>query len=91
MDVIYVFLLYLLANYWWFLPSGPLVVEPLVDYLFSSYEKWVEQYIASPKRKRIRWGLALSGIVVASFNTFAIYAGLTAWFTRPSTAIWDTT
>jgi hypothetical protein len=70
MGVFGVFLWSLLSNFWWFLTSGPLVVEPMLDYLIDGYEDWANQYISRQKRRQLAYGLSLLGIVVASFLAF---------------------
>ena len=70
MGVFFVFLSYLWSNLWWFLTSGPLVVEPMLDYLIDGYEEWANQLISRQKRRQIAYGLSLLGIVLASFLAF---------------------
>ena len=65
-----IFLLHLWSNFWWFLTSGPLVIEPMLEYLFPTYEKWVSQFISRQQRWRIAYGLSVFGIIAASFFAF---------------------
>jgi hypothetical protein len=68
--IFFIFLWHLWANYWWLLTSGPLVIEPMIEYLFPAYEDWVSQYISHRQRRRIAYGLSVFGIVAASFFAF---------------------
>jgi hypothetical protein len=70
MGVFFIFLSYLWSNLWWFLTSGPLVVEPMLDYLIEGYEDWASRFISRQKRRQIAYGLSLLGIVFASFLAF---------------------
>jgi hypothetical protein len=70
MAIFFIFLAYLWSNLWWFLTSGPLVVEPMLDYLIDGYEEWANQFISRQKRRQIAYGLSLFGIVLASFLAF---------------------
>jgi hypothetical protein len=70
MGVFVLFLWHLWSNFWWFLTSGPLVIEPMLDYLFPHYEAWINQYISRAKRRQIAYGLSVLGIITASFLAF---------------------
>jgi hypothetical protein len=70
LSVFFVFLWHLWSNFWWFLTSGPLVIEPMLEYLFPRYEDWVNQYVSRRKRRQIAYSLSLLGIVAASFFAF---------------------
>jgi hypothetical protein len=70
MRAFFTFVSYLWPHLWWFLTSGPLVVEPMAEQLFDDYEKWINQYISRQKRRQITYGLSLLGILVASFFAF---------------------
>jgi hypothetical protein len=70
MRVFFVFLVYLWPNLWWFLTSGPLVIEPMLDYFIDGYEEWANQFISRHKRRQIAYGFSLFGIVFASFLAF---------------------
>jgi hypothetical protein len=79
MGIVFLFLWYLWSNLWWFLTSGPLVIEPMLAYLFPRYEDWVNQFISHDKRRQVAYGLSIFGFVTASFFAFKdIYLKLEA-------------
>jgi hypothetical protein len=79
MGIFFIFLWHLWSHYWWFLTSGPLVIEPMLEYLFPRYEAWVNQFISRRKRRQIAYGLSIFGFVAASFFAFSdIYLKLEA-------------
>ncbi len=69
--VFFAFLWHLWSNLWWFFTSGPLVIEPMLDYFIDGYEGWVSQFISRQRRRRLYYGLSVVGIFIASFLAFS--------------------
>jgi hypothetical protein len=53
--------------WWWFLTSGPYVVDPLLESMFESYHWWKVGHFSIKTWQRAKGVLALTGIFFAGF------------------------
>lgn len=70
-SLFFIFLWHLWPNLWWFISSGPLVIEPMLDYFWEGYDEWANHYVSRQRRRRFSFGLSILGIFIACFLAFS--------------------
>jgi hypothetical protein len=56
-----------LSQWWWFLTSGPYVLDPLLESMSDSYHWWKVRHLPLTAWRRLKIALALLGIFFAGF------------------------
>jgi len=70
MTALYGYLWALGPNWWWFMTSGPFLVEGLVKQVWSGYEAWADRYVSAQTRRKASTWFALFGVFVAGYLAF---------------------
>jgi hypothetical protein len=70
MAVLYVYLAGVMSHWWWFMTSGPIVVEAVASQMWQGYESWIDRYVTRTNRWRVIFCLAILGIFIASYQAF---------------------
>ena len=63
----YSYLSAFLSQWWWFLTSGPYVLDPLLESMSDKYGWWKVRHFSQTKWQRVKVVLALVGIFFAGF------------------------
>ena len=70
MSTLYEYLWILGQNWWWFMTSGPYLIEAVIKQVWSGYETWANKYTQPKTRQRASTLLALFGVFAAGFLAF---------------------
>jgi hypothetical protein len=63
----YSYLSVFLSQWWWFLTSGPYVLDPLLESMCESYRWWKMRHFSQTKWHRLKIALVFGGIFFAGF------------------------
>jgi hypothetical protein len=63
----YSYLSVFLSQWWWFLTSGPYVLDPLLESMSESYRWWKMRHFSQTKWHRLKIALVFVGIFFAGF------------------------